>query len=72
MAMSTAFPGRFAAVSQGTSSANQWPLNADGSLNVQGVGAGATANFVAVGWSSNIGTNLRIFREFRGYQNGDI
>jgi hypothetical protein len=50
--------GRMSAISQGTTSANQVALNADFSLTVQGVAGGATANFVAVGWSANLGSTL--------------
>jgi PEP-CTERM motif len=48
--------GRFAASTQGSS--NQGNLNADGSLSVSGIGGGANAHFVVVGWSSNIGSTL--------------
>ena len=54
----TALAGRMTAASQGTTSAGQGPLNADGSLTVQGIAGGENANFVVVGWSANIGTTL--------------
>lgn len=50
--------GRFSASSQGTSSSNQGALNTDNSMTVQGVAGGANANFVAIGWSANIGSTL--------------
>ncbi len=56
--MNTASAGRMQAVTQGTTSAGQGPLNADGSLTVQGVASGQSAYFVVVGWSANIGTTL--------------
>jgi len=57
-ASSTANAGRFGAISQGTSDANQGALNSDGSLTVQGIAGAANANFVAIGWSANIGSTL--------------
>ena len=56
--MNTTYAGRMQAVSQGTTSAGQGPLNADGSLTVQGIAGGQGAYFVVVGWSANIGTTL--------------
>jgi hypothetical protein len=54
-----AIPGRMAAISQGTNSANQGPLNADGSLSVTSIGAGQYAYFVVLGWSADgAGTNV--------------
>jgi hypothetical protein len=58
LAQNTASVGRFGAVSQGSTSAGQTALNADGSLTVSGIGGGAAANIVAVGWSGNIATTL--------------
>jgi len=39
-------------MSQGSSSANQGPLNADNSLTVQGISGGQYAYFVVIGWSA--------------------
>jgi hypothetical protein len=50
--------GTFSAVSQGSTSAGQGVPNSDGSLTVQGIAGGASANFVAIGWSANIGSTL--------------
>jgi hypothetical protein len=50
--------GRFSATSQGTTSAGQGAVNADGSLTVQLMTASSTANLVIVGWSANAGTTL--------------
>jgi hypothetical protein len=59
MGMNFVAPGRIMAISQGTSSANQGPLNADNSLAVQGVGGGQSASFVVVGLSApGVGTTV--------------
>ena len=59
MGQNPAVIGRIVATSQGTSSANQVPLNPDGSLTVVGVGGGQYAYFVVVGWSvAGVGTNV--------------
>ena len=51
--------GRMLPTSQGNSSANQTPINADSSLTVQGIGGAANASLVTVGWlSTGIGTTL--------------
>jgi hypothetical protein len=50
--------GRYSPISQGNASGNQSALNSDNSLTVQGIGGGANANLVAVGWSANIGSTL--------------
>ena len=55
IAANTASYGRFAPLTQGSTSANQTALNADNSLTVQGIAGAATANFVCIGWSANIG-----------------
>jgi hypothetical protein len=52
----SATAGAFTATSQGTTDGNQGAVNADGSLSVSGISA--TAQFVIVGWSANIGTTL--------------
>jgi hypothetical protein len=51
--------GRMGPLSQGTSSASQGALNTDGSMTVQGIAAGGSANLVAIGWSANIGSTLQ-------------
>lgn len=56
---SLASVGRFGAISQGTTSAGQAALNGDGSLTVQGIAGGSLGNFVAIGWSANIGSTLQ-------------
>jgi len=51
--------GRWNSATQGTTSAGQNALNADGSLTVSGIAGAASANFVMVGWmSTGIGTTL--------------
>jgi len=50
--MNPVAPGRIIPVSQGTTSANQMPLNPDGTLTVEGIGGGQYAHFVVVGWSA--------------------
>ena len=51
--------GRMWSITQGNASGNQVPVNADGSLTVQGIAGAAAANMVAVGWySPGIGTDL--------------
>lgn len=51
--------GRMNVASQGTTSAGQTLLNADGSLTVQGIAGAGSANIVTVGWySTGIGTDL--------------
>ena len=52
-------PGRIIPMSQGGSSANQGPLNADNTLTVQGIGGGQYAYFVVLGWSApGVGTTV--------------
>lgn len=59
MGQNTALPGRMAATTQGTTSANQGPLNADNSLTVQGIGGWQAAYFVVLGWSApSVGTTV--------------
>jgi hypothetical protein len=55
---SQASAGRFGAITQGTTDGNQAALNSDNSLTVSGIGLGALANFVSIGWSANIGSTL--------------
>jgi hypothetical protein len=56
----SASSGRMFPASQGTTSAGQAALNADNSLNVQGIAGAGTANIVAIGWlSTGIGTTLQ-------------
>lgn len=51
--------GRIVPMSQGTTAANQGPLNWDTSCTVQGIGGGQFAHFVVVGWSApGVGTNI--------------
>jgi hypothetical protein len=58
--------GRMNAASQGTTSAGQGALNADTSLNVQGIGGAANANLVAVGWYSPGITTLASLQTWYG------
>jgi len=51
--------GRYSPLTQGNASGNQGALNGDGSLTVQGIGGGSSANLIAIGWSVNIGTTLQ-------------
>ncbi len=71
LGMNPTAPGRIVAVSQGTTSANQMPINPDGTLTVQGIGAGQYAHFVVVGWSAaGVGTNidaLKAANDFGGF-----
>jgi hypothetical protein len=69
---SAASAGRFSAISQGTTSAGQGALNADNSFTVQGVGGAAAANFVAVGWSANIGSTLAAVEAWYGANGANV
>lgn len=69
MGSSSASLGRFGPLSQGTSDASQAALNTDNSITAVGAGAaGSTANFVAIGWSANIGSTLAAVEAW--YNNG--
>jgi hypothetical protein len=65
---SAAAAGRFSGLTQGTASGNQGALNSDLSMTVQGIGGGGSANLIAVGWSSNIGSTLASLMAW--YNNG--